>query len=369
MMLISILTFILVLSILVIVHEFGHFVMARRAGILVEEFGFGIPPRILGKKVGETMYSINLFPFGGFVRLHGENTDDSVTNPKRAFLNMNKKVRVSVIVAGVVMNFLLAILAFSVVYSFSGVPRDTGQVKIVEVKEGSPAAESGIQVGDIVTAVDNNAVTNNEGFIKEIEKNKGKDVTLFVAKAEDQRMYTYSVVPRENPPEGEGSLGVLISSSEVYFPPVWQRPFYGIYNGFKEAFFWTGIVIAGFVKLVKDLGGGTVPQDLAGPVGIYALTTEASKFGILYLINFIGVLSVNLAILNVIPFPALDGGRLLFIAIEGIVGKRVLPKIESTIHTIGMVILIILIIAITAHDIQKLIVSGGINGYIESIVK
>ena len=121
--------------------------------------------------------------------------------------------------------------------------------------------------------------------------------------------------------------------------------------------------------MFSDLFGGVVPKDVAGPVGIFALTTQAAKFGILALLNFIGILSVNLAILNVIPFPALDGGRLLFVGIESLFGRKVVPRIESTIHMIGMVILIILIIAITAHDIQRLISAGGVTGYIESVFK
>jgi len=130
-MLSSILIFFVVLSILVIVHEFGHYYLAKKNGIWVEEFGFGLPPRIYGKKIGETVYSINLFPFGGFVRLHGEQEEEGITNPKRAFLNKSKKVRVAVVIAGVVMNFLLAVAAFAVIYSYSGVPRDTGQIKVL----------------------------------------------------------------------------------------------------------------------------------------------------------------------------------------------------------------------------------------------
>src|SRR3990167_5307642 len=140
----SIIVFLIVLSILVLVHELGHFIMARRAGIWVEEFGFGLPPRVWGKKVHETIYSINLFPFGGFVRLHGENTQESIKKPLKAYLNKSKSVRVSILVAGVIMNFILGIIAFAIVYSFSGIPQETKDVKVVEVATGSPAYEAGI---------------------------------------------------------------------------------------------------------------------------------------------------------------------------------------------------------------------------------
>ena len=134
----SIIVFILVLSVLVIVHELGHFIVARKSGVKVEEFGFGLPPRIWGKKVGETLYSINALPFGGFVKLHGELNDNDVVDKSRAFINKSKKVKTAVIIAGVIMNFLLGIVAFAIVYSFSGIPRETGEVKILEISTNSP---------------------------------------------------------------------------------------------------------------------------------------------------------------------------------------------------------------------------------------
>ncbi|OGM21765.1 hypothetical protein A2863_00110 [Candidatus Woesebacteria bacterium RIFCSPHIGHO2_01_FULL_38_9b] len=363
----SVIAFILVLSVLILVHEFGHFIMARRAGVWVEEFGFGLPPRVLGKKFGDTIYSINLLPFGGFVRLHGENTEDSITNPDKAFLNKGKFIRSKIILAGVVMNFILAVFCFSLVYTFSGIPRESQNVKVLEIRENSPAAISGLKIDDIVRKVDEVTVTSNDEFIESVDGRRGKTVVLTIER--DGNLQLISVMPRENPPESEGALGVVISSTEVVFPPLWKRPFLGVYNGFKEAWYWGSVVIQGFIKMFSDLFGGVVPKDVAGPVGIFALTTQAAKFGILALLNFIGILSVNLAILNVIPFPALDGGRLLFVGIESLFGRKVVPRIESTIHMIGMVILIILIIAITAHDIQRLISAGGVTGYIESVFK
>ena len=366
-MLFSIIAFIAVLSILVLVHELGHFFAAKRAGVWVEEFGFGIPPRVFGKRFGDTIYSLNLLPFGGFVKLHGETTEDTVTDTSKAFLNKNKRVRAVIILAGVVMNFILAITAFSLVYSFTGIPKETENVKVVEIREDSPAASSGLTIDDIVRKIDGVEITSNAVLIQTVDANKRKEITLDVQRGD--KIFETKVIPRENPPEGEGALGVLISTTEIYFPPIWQRPFIGIYYGFKESIFWSGIVIGGFIKLFRDLFGGVVPKDIAGPVGIFALTSEAAKFGILPLINFIGILSVNLAILNVIPFPALDGGRLLFVVIESFFGKRIVPKVEATIHTVGMIILILLILAITASDIQKLILGGGISGYIESVFK
>ena len=363
----SVLIFIIVLSVLVLVHELGHFFAARRAGVLVEEFGFGIPPRVFGKKIGETIYSINLLPFGGFVRLHGENSEDEVKEPKRAFINQDKKTRSKIILAGVFMNFVLALLCFSLTYSLTGIPRESENVKIVEVNKGSPAESSGLTSGDIIREINGKKVASNNELIEAIDLKRGSEVVLKVER--NGSISDISAFPRENPPEGEGALGIQISTTETYFPPIYQRPFVGVYYGFKESLFWSGIIITGFIELFRNLFAGIVPKDVAGPVGIFALTSQAAQFGILTLINFVGILSVNLAILNVIPFPALDGGRFLFVFLESIIGKKIVPRVESIIHTIGMVILILLILAITAHDIQKLISGGGISGYIDSVLK
>ena len=368
-MLISILTFIIVLSVLVLVHEFGHFIAARRAGIWVEEFGFGLPPKILGKKIGSTLYSINLLPFGGFVRLHGENTMEDVTLPEKAFLNKSKGRRAVIILAGVFMNFLLSIFAFSVSYSFTGVPRKTNEIRVVEAREESPAKAVGLMAGDTIVGVNDQKLTSNKEFIDLVEGNRGKEISLSVKKGETGEIIKVSTTPRENPPEGEGALGVIITDTEIYFPPVILRPFYGVYYGVKESLFWGGVVVTGFGKMIVELFGGTIPQDIAGPVGIFALTSQAAQYGLFTLINFVGILSINLAILNAIPFPALDGGRLLFIGIETVFGRKVVPKVESIIHMMGMIILILLVLAITAHDIQKLVSLGGISGYIDSIIK
>ncbi len=360
----SILIFLLVLSILVIVHELGHFLVARKSGVWVEEFGLGIPPKIYGKKIGETIYSINLFPFGGFCRLHGESSEEGIKKPKRAFLNKGKLVRVAIVIAGVVMNFLLGVLAFGIVYSFSGIPRETKNVKLVEIASGSPAQVAGLLVGDVVKSVDGTAITSINQFVDLVEKNKGKKIALVTDSNKK-----ISLTPRANPPAGEGPLGVVLSTTEIYYPPVWQRPFYGVYYGFKDALFWGKTVIVGFVSLIGQLFMGKVPNDVSGPVGIFAVTTEATKFGLLSLINFVGILSINLAILNIIPFPALDGGRLLFIGIERILGRKVVPKVEAMIHMIGMAILMLLILAITARDVERLIKAGSLSGFIQSVLK
>lgn len=370
-MILNILVFFAVLSLLILVHELGHYFVAKKAGIWVEEFGFGLPPRILGKKFGQTIFSINLFPFGGFVKLHGEGSDEALAKPKRAFLNKSKATRTAVLMAGVIMNFLLGVVAFGVVYSFSGVPRQTQNVSVIEIAPGSPAQEAGLLVGDIVKKVNQVNIDSSEKFISEIDALKGTAVTLEVENEVSGSLETkkLTVTPRQDPPQGEGPLGVAISTIEIYFPPVWQRPFIGVYYGFQDALYWGRTVISGVLQIFSDLSVGQAPKDLAGPVGIYALTSEIYKIGFLPLINFVGILSINLAILNILPFPALDGGRLLFILIETVFGKKIVPRVEAAIHTVGMVILLILIIAVTARDIRGLISAGSISGFLESVLR
>lgn len=365
---VSIIIFILVLSILVLVHEAGHFFAARKAGLLVEEFGFGLPPRVWGKKYGETLYSINLLPFGGFVRIHGEGGEDNVEQPERSFMSADKKTRAAIIVAGVIMNFLLAIVAFSVVYSFTGIPRDTGQVEVVQVMEGSPAQIAGLKQGDVIKNVNEVDITSNRDFIYSIEDRLGEEVVVTYLDSETNEVAKTQLVPRVDPPQDQGAVGVVISSIDIFYPPIWQRPFYGMYYGTQEAFFWGSEVVRGFSIMIVQLFRGDIPKEVAGPVGIYALTSEAAQFGILTLINFVGILSINLAVLNIVPFPALDGGRLLFIIIESIFGKKILPRSEAIVHTVGIIVLLILIFAITATDIRRLIQAGGVSGYLDAIM-
>lgn len=367
----SILTFLIVLSILVLVHELGHFLMARRFGVWVEEFGFGIPPKVIGKKIGKTIYSLNLLPFGGFVKLYGESFEEEITDSKRSFMGKSILERLIILVSGVVMNFLLAVVAFAIVYSFSGIPKETKDVKLVEISQGSPAQVAGLVVGDVVKTVDKEKVESMDTFTKLVEAKKGKRITLGVERLIDGKKVDkkIQITPRANPPSGEGPLGVVITTTEIYYPPIYLRPFVGIFYGIKDSLYWGRNVISGFIGIFTDLFSGKVPQDLSGPVGIFAITAQAAKMGVLSVINFIGVLSINLAILNIIPFPALDGGRVLFIVIEKIMGRKVLPKVEAYIHTVGMIILLTLLLAITAHDIQRLIVAGSFSNFIESVLK
>jgi regulator of sigma E protease len=367
----SILVFFVVLSILVLAHEFGHYFAAKKAGIWVEEFGFGLPPKLFGIKIGETTFSLNALPFGGFCRLHGESSEEEIIHPRKSFFNRNKRTRISVVIAGVVMNILLAIVAFGIVYSFSGIPRETNKIKIVDVTTGSPAQVGGILIGDIVKSIDKQAVSTNDEFIKLVDAKKGKKITLEIERTQqgEEIIKKITLTPRESPPVDEGPLGVVITSIELWYPPAWQRPFVGVYYGTKDALFWGKTVVLGFYDIFVKLFKGVAPKEVSGPVGIFAITTQVAKDGILSIINLIGILSINLAVLNIIPFPALDGGRLLFIGIEGVIGKKIIPKVERTINMIGMILLLVMLAIISLKDIINLIRAGSISKFVETIVK
>ncbi|TSC53523.1 MAG: Uncharacterized protein LiPW31_353 [Microgenomates group bacterium LiPW_31] len=378
-MILTIITFFIVLSILVLVHETGHFLLAKKAGIKVEEFGFGYPPRIVAKKIGETIYSLNLLPFGGFVRLFGEELGESERvrerDNKRAFWAKSKKARTSVIVAGVLANFLLAIVVFSLVYSFSGIPTKTDKVIIIGIAPGSPAEKAGLKAEDVVLFVSGEKIQNTSSFVELTKKYTGKEMALEIAREKDNpckekvlgawpgleischgENIVLSVIPRENPPEGEGPLGVAVSNMEMKRYPFWQMPFRGMIEGFKEAFGWIILIFGALGKMLVDLiSRGTIPKDIAGPVGILQITGVVVGGGVLNVLQFIGILSVNLAVINILPFPALDGGKFIFVAYEAITRRRPKPTFERWFNTAGMAFLLFLIILVTINDVRRVI--------------
>lgn len=363
----SVLGIFLVLSILILIHEFGHFIVAKRNGVWVEEFGIGLPPRAFGKKIGDTIYSVNWLPFGGFVRLHGEMTDDGVTDPKRSFIGKSKFVRAKIILAGIIMNFVLALVCFSIVYSFLGIPKEQGFVQVLEVANDSPAAEAGIAPNDIVVSFDKNTVVKSGDFTKLTKEYAGKKVVLEIKRGE--QIQKFNVTLRENPSDGKSFMGIVVTSEFTYYPPIWQRPFYGAYYGTIASYETTKAVILGLGSMAGTIGSGQAPKDTVGPVGILAIVYIVLKQGILPVLNLMGLISINLAVINVLPIPALDGGRLLFIIIEAIFGKKVVPKVEAMFHSVGFMLLIALIFLISFFDIKRIFAAGGITQFIASFGK
>jgi regulator of sigma E protease len=353
----TLLIFLAVIAVLIFIHELGHFLVAKKVGIKVEEFAIGFPPRVWSKKKDETLYSLNLIPIGGFVRLYGEE-EEVKKNRTQAFYHKGRLVRALVVTAGVMMNFLFGVVAFALVFAVYGIPKETGMVRVEEVGEATPAYQAGLLKNDIILSVAGQSVYDTKAFRKLIEENKGKEVELVVKRGDG--FLSLFVIPRSNPPSGQGPLGIIVSSSIIVHPPILKLPFVAAWYGLQEAFYWVGNIFSGIGSAVSQLTRGVVPRDITGPVGIFQATDTFARTGFISLVWFLGVLSINLAVVNILPFPALDGGRAMFILIEAIFGRRVIPTVERIAHSIGLVFLFALLLLITFKDITQLL-SGGFD--------
>ncbi len=341
--------FIIALSVLVLVHEFGHFFIARKTGVKVEEFGLGLPPRIIGKKFGNTIYSINLLPIGGFCRLYGEDGDGKGTD---AFNHKKPWQKLLIVLGGVLMNLVLAVVIFTVVYLITGVPKVTDQVKVLSVANNSPAASVGLKEGDWIKKVEDKEIKTADELTTEVGKYKGKFVKLKVYQV-DKVEREINIEVRENPPEGEGSMGIMISNTEMVKIP-WYRLDLSIKAGFEEAYYWGKIIASGVGQMIGGLLSGNPPKDVSGPIGMYEATSAIKQNqGLLAVIHFFGIVSVNLAIVNILPFPALDGGRIIFVLYEMITRKKANQKVEIIANNLGMILLLGLILLITIGDIKR----------------
>ncbi|MFA5828291.1 MAG: M50 family metallopeptidase [Candidatus Shapirobacteria bacterium] len=345
----DILIFIIALSILVLVHEFGHYFAAIKTGVKVEEFGLGLPPRIVGKKFGGTIFSLNWLPIGGFCKLYGEDGDGK---GGVAFNNKKPWQKMMVVLGGVLMNLVLAIAIFSFVYSVSGVPTDIKVVKIIGITGGSPAEMAGLKEGDSVVEVEGKPVFSAREMTDEVAKYKGQEISLEVESLKVER--EVKVFVRENPPAGEGGMGVTVSNTEMV-PMKWYEIHKGIGAGFREAYYWGKIIGSGVIGMVSELFQGRVPKDVSGPIGMFQATSSIKQNqGMLAVVHFFAIVSVNLAVVNILPFPALDGGRIIFVVYEMIFRKRVNQKFETAINNFGMVVLLFLIFLITAGDVVRI---------------
>jgi len=354
----------LVLSVLVLVHEFGHFFAAKISGVWVEEFGIGLPPRVWGKKIGDTIYSINALPFGGFVRLHGETSDQEVNKPEKSFLNKSAPARIFIALAGIMMNFVLAILAFTIIFYFTGLLRG---VEIVEIVPDSPAAKAGLEAGDQILKVGTKKIGNPDYFGEIIAGNIGKTVNFEVNHGGTEK--TFEITLRDSYDENQGALGVVYRPAEIYYAPWWQSPFIYSYEAILKTYDYSERIFVGFGIIFGQLFGGHVPEGVAGPVGVTAIVAEVTKLGILPLLEFMGIISINLALLNLLPFPALDGSRVMFVTLESIIGKKMVEKIESRAHTIGMSILLILLLLLTISEVPKLLSASSLENFVDTIIQ
>jgi len=344
------------LIILMIIHEFGHFIIAKKFGIRVDEFGIGYPPRLYGKKIGETIYSINWLPLGAFVRIYGE---EGGLDDYRSFTSLKIWKRVLIIIGGVAAFWIAAIIIFSVVFAI-GTDLPVGdqdvqglenpQIKIFSVSSNSPAGQAGIKIGDTVKDIKIGDVVTRINKIADFQKitgeNKGKEITITIERGGSN--LDVSLTPRVNPPAGEGSVGVglermatLIKKTSWYMSPV-QGTIY-TWQTTKNA-------IVGLYSILCDLilgKGAPEGASFAGPLGITVFLANAASYGIGFFLYFIGMICVFIAIFNLFPIPALDGGKLIFLLIEKIKGKPVSVKVEQSITLIFFIILIALSLFIT----------------------
>lgn len=343
----TIIAFLLVFSLLVFVHELGHFTVAKLTGIRVEEFGFGYPPRLLTiARRGDTEYTINAIPFGGFVRMLGE---EDPSQPD-SFAAKSKLTRAGALLAGPLMNIVLAFILFMGV-GLIGFDIPIGSVAIIGVAPGSPAAKAGLQEGDTILTIDGLTVRNTYELSRYTRERLEEKVTLSVKRGEET--LPVHLTPRQEPPANEGAMGVIIQTVDIVGA---DKLRYSLWEAIPMAGRMIVDVIAAIFSGLAGMIQGVIAPDIAGPIGIAAVTGEIAKSGLIALTQFTAFLSIQLAIFNLLPFPGLDGGRLAFIALEALRGgKRVTPEKEGFIHLVGLAILIGLMLIVSYQDIARLL--------------
>jgi len=342
----TIVVFIAVLVLLILTHEFGHLAAAKLSKVKVEEFGIGFPPKIWGIKRGETIYSINAIPLGGFTRLLGE--EDPTAEGSLASKSI--AARIFVLSAGSILNILLPILLFTISFM---IPHDITMEKVLikDVAADSPAQAAGIQAGDRIMEINGHQIRNRGELSYQIQLNLGNDITMVVQKP-DSIEKTIAVKPRWAPPLGQGATGVTLTSAD---PEVvnesmsfWRAVPNSVTHSWDILILFRNEVVSWFVR-------STGPQ-LAGPIAIAQLTGEVLKAGISPLLEFTALISINLGVFNLLPFPGLDGGRLIFVLLEWVRrGKRISPQKEGMVHMIGFFALLALILVISYFDVARII--------------
>ncbi|MBL7058682.1 RIP metalloprotease RseP [Patescibacteria group bacterium] len=370
----TIILFVAILSILVFVHEFGHFWTAKKLGVKAEEFGLGFPPRAWGiykstnnkwkqvwgtkdvKDAEDTIYSINFIPLGGFVKIKGENGESLDTD---SFASKPIWCRFLILSAGVTMNVLLTAFLLAVGFTI-GLPQvidnevsksatiSDERIQITQVLSDTPASKAGIKMGDIITNINSVEFSNIIDMQDYVAENTGEALSYSIKRGDE--VLIYEITPEVLEETKIGGIGVAVAATGmVKFP--W---YIAIWKGLVSAILLVIAIIVAFYNLFKDIFTGVgVGGDIAGPVGIASLTGDMAKLGFVYILQFTALLSANLAVVNFLPFPALDGGRVLFLIIEKFKGSPVKRDLEATIHYIGFALLMVLVVFVTFKDIAK----------------
>lgn len=394
-MVVTIIVFLLILTVLVLIHEAGHYIMAKKFGIKVEEFGFGFPltPAIWQKKIGETVYSFYPVLIGGFVKLYGEDdagggkvvvkankkehSNENTEDEKRAFYSQSLSKRIIVVVAGVFMNALLAVVIFYIFllmsnfktqlplignFHFFGVDQKiTTQVVISEIEKNSPADKAGITPFSTIESINGQSITQLNTFAQLIKNHAGQSITIRWQDEKTTTNHTAVVIPRLHPPKNQGALGVAFYPLRTVTLS-YDTPMQRLFSGFIHP---ANLMTYNFAALgylinisVQEKNIAPVSEGVSGPVGIGYVVGSIIQIPnvnerIMQLLNLTGLLSISLAIFNIFPIPGLDGGRLLFLVIEGVFKKKVDPKIEGYIHSIGMAFMLLLLLLITIKDVNQ----------------
>ncbi len=358
-----IILFFLILLLLVVAHEFGHFIVAKKAGIRVDEFAFGFPPKIYGKKFGETTYSFNALPLGGYVKIYGENPNDvSDHDRKRSFAAQPRLIQAGVVIAGIIFNILLAWILLSLVLMI-GIPASADsedgaavrapKLMITDTAKLGPAAVSGIVAGDIIKSVSDGTQTVQATSAEAVSGFIGPRVGVPLTVLYDHKGETKQVVitPVMGISQKGAAIGIymdMVGTLQYSFLPA-------IVHGAEKTYLYTKLTAVGIYDFISTAVIGRADfSQVTGPVGIVNAVGQAAGLGLANLILFTALISINLAVINVLPFPALDGGRLLFILIEAITRKPMKATISNGLNFAGFALLMLLMVAVTWHDIAKL---------------
>ena len=351
------LSIVFVFGSMVMIHELGHYAVARWCGIKVIEFSFGFGPKLLGYQGKETLYALRLIPLGGFVKLHGMDADIDAngkeiiapSHDERSFMNKPVWQRMAVIVAGPIMNFVLALILFVSVFAYLGIPTPASSNAIGSLVPEKPAATSGIIAGDKILAVNGEATLDWTRLTEVIHAKPDQVLSLTVQRG-NQKEQTISVKSEKDAPTGEGRIGI---EPEIIYThaSILQATGYGL----ERTVGFTKFIMVTLVQMVT----GKIPADVGGPVMIAQVIGEGAQQGFANLLSLTGVLSIQLGLINLFPIPALDGSRLVFLFIEGVRGKPLNPEKENMIHLVGFALLMALMLAVTYKDILRLFDKAG----------